>query len=401
MGDSTSFMHWNDAGTFVIKGPEFSLISNASNSTISATNGSIGGWSLDPGAFTSTQTSLYSNTGTGHGRGLYIDDGSKDRIIVSDTTAFATSVSLSLAGTTGTASPTGIEKQGAIYNNNTAAEAVDGTFTASTSFSVSAGQEISISDNVAYQIRSGNPATYWLDVTGGTGTTFALTYHFVYFEVVGGGLNLTAANGGAPLIVNGSVHYYSSAYHKSLSSSGASVVASSSGTVTVTLRHKVGIDYLGTGQELELKPGPIASKSISKGDAPQTVEICQAGIQAFYGSNFFKVNTNAGSSDFVDIKGTTTIDGQLTGTNASFDTANITSLTISELSVSSTQLTLPGDLRVTGDLYVLATSDEKLKTNIIPIKNPLLKLSWSGCWCTCTRSRRNTTRGCSRKTKWI
>jgi hypothetical protein len=214
-----------------------------------------------------------------------------------------------------------------------------------------------------------------LDVTGGTGTDFALTYHFVYFEVVGGGLNLTAANGGAPLIVNGSVHYYGGGYKKNLSSSGASVVASSSGTVTVTLRHKVGIDYLGSGQELDLKPGPIGSKSISKGDAPQTVEICQAGIQAFYGSNFFKVNTNAGSNDFVDIKGATVIDGQLTGTNASFDTANIASLTISELSISSTQLTLPGDLRVTGDVYVLATSDKKLKTNIIPIKNPLLKLS--------------------------
>ena len=337
---------------------------------ITATSGTIGGWTLGSGAFTSSNTSLFSSQTSPNGRGLYITDGSKNRIIVSDLTSFQTSVSLSSGDTTSTASPSFILRSGQIFNNNTAAEATNGTFTSTASFSVTPGQEISLTATQATAIASGTPGSSYLDVTGGTGTTFALTYHYIYFKVSGAGLNTSQ------LVANGSVHYYSGAYHKNISSTGASVVASSSGTVTVTLEHKVGIDYLATGQQIHLKPAPISSRTISKGDAPQTVEICQAGIQAFYGSNVFKVNTNAGSSNFVDIDGSVSVDGQLDidgGLTA--DTATISSITIGELSLSSTQLTLPGSLRVTGEIFALATSDRRLKDNLTIIKNPLIKLS--------------------------
>jgi hypothetical protein len=51
---------------------------------------------------------------------------------------------------------------------------------------------------------------------------------------------------------------------------------------------------------------------------------------------------------------------------------------VGSISISDGVFTINGDIRATGDIYALASSDQRLKENILPISNPIEKIKQIG-----------------------
>ena len=384
-GDDDAYFYFNEtAGRIGIKSPNLEILATNSSSQISATNGDIGGWDINSNFLENNGVLLVAtaasnpNTSNTVNPGLAIDDGNKERIIITATDSFQTSAAAGAASSQiiGDTSSTD-SVSGAIYNNNTLAEAIANgqTYSVTKTYNMTVGQKIGVTEANLTAFTSQTPGTSWL--TRANTSDFFLSYHFIVFKVQfksgtnGGGSTLLTQEA---TVVQGSVHHYSSQYHKNLTSSVASFIApNNTQSVVVTVSHHIGMDYLSTGLTITLRAS-IPSFTPSLGNAPQTVEVCRQGIQVFAADNFFKIDTDGGSSTFLDIAGSTAIDGNLNATSIEAESATITSLQITDLSFAGSQLTINGDLRVTGDIYAQATSDRRLKNNLSIIDNPLSKI---------------------------
>jgi hypothetical protein len=209
--------------------------------------------------------------------------------------------------------------------------------------------------------------SYWMQIST---ATYVQTYHWVSLEVVGVG---------ETLIASGYVFYNGSSYERGISSTGGgSVVIPTGGTYNVRIKHQIGVNYLIGGESITLKTPNFSGVNAVVGSAPRSVEICQAGLQSLYGSNQFKVDTSLSATSFLTVKGSSSFSGLTTFSTLSATNASITNLSVSEFSVSSGVLTINGDLRATGDVYALTSSDKRLKENIIPISNPIDKIKKIG-----------------------
>jgi hypothetical protein len=329
--------------------------------TIVATDGEIGGWTIDGTSIRKTATGTIELNSAD--LGLFIKDGTRNAVIVTDDVAFR--ITGSTAALTDFSDPGSRTVSGPRFGENLQFEA---STTLSSSLvstgAVGAGTEISITGaEIATLISNSNSDLYWM--SSGS-STFAQTYHWLSLEVIGVG---------EALMANGYVFWNGSNYQRSFTSTGgASIVVPSTGTYNVRIKHQIGVNYLLSSENITLKTPNFTGINAVKGDAPRSVEINQAGLQSLYGSNLFKVDTSLSANAFLTVRGKSEFSGSSNFTNINAANADIANLSVGEISISSGVLTINGDIRATGEIYALASSDERLKENVLPISNPMDKI---------------------------
>ena len=212
---------------------------------------------------------------------------------------------------------------------------------------------------------SQNPTTYWLD--RGT-ANFIQTYHWLYIQVY----NSANTFIGERLIASGYVNYNGS-YSKQISNLGAASIVLSSGTYKARIKHLIGVNFLASGDSSTLHDAYYSGVNAvyATSGAGRSVEMNQIGMKATYGLNSFIVNTTLGDNDLLSVGGSSVFTGPATFTGIDASVIDVDSLTVGEISLRGGVLTVNGDIRATGDMYALATSDRRLKTNIIPISNSI------------------------------
>jgi hypothetical protein len=287
---------------------------------------------------------------------------------MTDDTSFRIGSSTSaLSDFSGGGGPT--TRNGPIFGQNLQSEAST-TFNSNTVSTgvVAAGTEVSMTDaEISAMITNSLSTSYLMQIST---ATYVQTYHWISLEVVGVG---------EALIASGYVFYNGASYERNITSTGgASIVIASAGTYNVRIKHQIGVNYLISGESISLKPPNFTGVNAVVGSAPRSVEICQAGLQSLYGSNQFKVDTSLSATNFLTVKGSSNFSGLSTFSTLNATVGAITNLSVGEISLSSGTLTINGDIRATGDIYALASSDKRLKENIIPISNPMDKIKKIG-----------------------
>ena len=345
-----------------LSGTGFSLNTAAG---VTATQGTIGGWVFDSTKISKTSTGTIEINSSD--LGFFIKDGSRNAVIITDDTSFRIASSTSaLSDFSGTSSA---NRSGPVFGQNLQFEASTTLYSNSVSTGgVVNGTEVSMTDTeISGMVNNSLTTDYLMAIST---ATYVQTYHWISLEVVGVG---------EALIASGYVFYNGTTYERSISSTGgASVVIPSAGTYSVRLKHQIGVNYLVPGESIVLKTPNFTGVNAVVGTAPRSVEICQAGLQSLYGSNQFKVDTSLSANTFLTVKGTSNFSGVTTFSSLSATNGSITNLSVSEISISSGVLTINGDIRATGDIYALASSDRRLKENIIPILNPMDKIKKIG-----------------------
>jgi hypothetical protein len=334
--------------------------------TITATLGAIAGWNI--GSDTISKTSTGTIEINSNDLGFFIKDGSRNAVIMTDDTSFRIGSSTSaLSDFSGGGGPT--TRNGPIFGQNLQSEAST-TFNSNTVSTgvVAAGTEVSMTDaEISAMITNSLSTSYLMQIST---ATYVQTYHWISLEVVGVG---------EALIASGYVFYNGASYERNITSTGgASIVIASAGTYNVRIKHQIGVNYLISGESISLKPPNFTGVNAVVGSAPRSVEICQAGLQSLYGSNQFKVDTSLSATNFLTVKGSSNFSGLSTFSTLNATVGAITNLSVGEISLSSGTLTINGDIRATGDIYALASSDKRLKENIIPISNPMDKIKKIG-----------------------
>ena len=335
--------------------------------TIVATDGEIGGWTIDSNKISKTSAAGAVEINSSD-LGFFIKDtNSRNAVIMTDDISFRITGSTSaLTDFSGTSTKS---VSGPRFGENLQSE-VSTTFSSSlvSTGAVVAGTEISIAGSeIATLIANSSPTSQWLDRGA---ATFVQTYHWISLEVVGVGQALMAS---------GYVFWDGSNYQRRFTSTGgASLVIPSSGTYNVQITHQIGVNYLISGESITLKTPDFTGINVVKGDAPRSVEINQAGLQSLYGSNQFKVDTSLTANAFLTVRGKSEFSGSSNFTSLNASEANITNLTVGSISISDGVFTINGDIRATGDIYALASSDQRLKENILPISNPIEKIKQIG-----------------------
>ena len=335
--------------------------------TIIATDGEIGGWTIDGNKISKTSAAGAVEINSSD-LGFFIKDtNSRNAVIMTDDVSFRiTGSTAALSDFSGTSTKS---VSGPRFGENLQFEAST-TFSSSlvSTGAVAAGTEISIAGSeIATMIANSAPTSQWLD--RGT-ATFVQTYHWISLEVVGIGQALMAS---------GYVFWNGSSYDRRFTSTGgASLVIPSGGTYNVQITHQIGVNYLVGGESITLKTPDFTGINAVKGDAPRSVEINQAGLQSLYGSNQFKVDTSLNANAFLTVRGKSEFSGSSNFTSLNASEGNITNLTVGSISISDGVFTINGDIRATGDIYALASSDERLKDNVIPISNPMDKIKKLG-----------------------
>jgi hypothetical protein len=334
---------------------------------VSVDNGLIGGWTIDSNKISKTSAAGAVEINSSD-LGFFIKDtNSRNAVIMTDDISFRiTGSTTPLTAFSGTSTKS---VSGPRFGENL-------QFEASTTFSsslvstggVAAGTEISIdASEIATMLSNSTPASQWLD--RGT-ATFVQTYHWVSLEVVGVGQALMAS---------GYVFWDGSNYQTRFTSTGgASIVVPTATSYNVQITHQIGVNYLISGESITLKTPDFTGINAVKGDAPRSVEINQAGLQSLYGSNQFKVDTSLNANAFLTVRGKSEFSGSSNFTSLNASEGNITNLTVGSISISDGVFTINGDIRATGDIYALASSDERLKENLIPISNPMDKIKKLG-----------------------
>jgi hypothetical protein len=364
--DSTSF-HVDSSGQMWLGNASFASapFRVTSDGAVTATAGAIAGWSI--GTDTISKTSTGTIEINSNDLGFFIKDGSRNAVIMTDDTSFRIGSSTSALSDFSGTSSTGVS--GPIFGQNLQSEASTTFYSNNVSTgTVSAGTEISITDvEIASMISNSASTSYWMQIST---ATYVQTYHWVSLEVVGVGEALIAA---------GYVFYNGASYERGITSTGGgSIVIPSSGTYNVRIKHQIGVNYLISGESITLKTPNFSGVNAVVGSAPRSVEICQAGLQSLYGSNQFKVDTSLSATNFLTVKGSSNFSGLSSFSTLSATNGSITNLSVGEFSVSSGVLTINGDIRATGDVYALASSDRRLKENIIPISNAIDKIKKIG-----------------------
>ena len=335
-------------------------------SELSALGATIGGWSISTDKISKTSTGTIEINSSD--LGFFIKDGSRNAVIMTDDTSFRIASSTSaLSDFSGGGGPT--TRNGPIFGQNLQSEAST-TFNSNNVSTgvVAAGTEISITDaEISAMITNSLSTSYLMQIST---ATYVQTYHWISLEVIGIG---------EALIASGYVFYNAPSYEYGITSTGgASIVIPSAGTYSVRIKHQIGVNYLVSGESISLKPPNFTNVNAVVGSAPRSVEICQAGLQSLYGSNQFKVDTSLSATNFLTVKGSSNFSGLSTFSTLSATNGSITNLSVGEFSVSSGVLTINGDIRATGDVYALASSDKRLKENIVPISNPMDKIKKIG-----------------------
>jgi hypothetical protein len=327
----------------------------------------IGGWNIDSNKISKTSAAGAVEINSSD-LGFFIKDtNSRNTVIMTDDVSFRiTGSTAALSDFSGTSTRS---VSGPRFGENLQSE-VSTTFSSSlvSTGAVVAGTEISIAGSeIATMLANSAPASQWLD--RGT-ATFVQTYHWISLEVVGVGQALMAS---------GYVFWNGSSYDRRFTSTGgASIVIPSGGTYNVQITHQIGVNYLVGGESITLKTPDFTGINAVKGDAPRSVEINQAGLQSLYGSNQFKVDTSLTANSFLTVRGKSEFSGSSNFTSLNASEGNITNLTVGSISISDGVFTINGDIRATGDIYALASSDERLKENVIPISNPMDKIKKLG-----------------------
>ena len=332
--------------------------------TITATAGAIGGWDVDSTKISKTSTGTIEINSSD--LGFFIKDGSRNAVIMTDDTSFRIASSTSaLSDFSGTDSTT---RNGAVFGQNLQSEASTTFYSSNVSTTVAAGTEVSMTDaEISAMIANSLSTSYLMQIST---ATYVQTYHWISLEVVGVG---------EALIASGYVFYNGASYERGITSTGgASIVIPSGGTYNVRIKHQIGVNYLIGGESITLKTPNFTGVNAVVGSAPRSVEICQAGLQSLYGSNQFKVDTSLSATNFLTVKGSSNFSGLSTFSTLNATVGAITNLSVGEISLSSGTLTINGDIRATGDIYALASSDKRLKENIIPISNPMDKIKKIG-----------------------
>jgi hypothetical protein len=329
----------------------------------------IGGWTIDSNKISKTSAAGAVEINSSD-LGFFIKDtNSRNAVIMTDDVSFRiTGSTAALSDFSGAGSRI---VSGPKFGENLQFEASTTLSSSLVSTGVSpvpAGTEISIAGSeIATMIANSAPASQWLD--RGT-ATFVQTYHWISLEVVGVGQALMAS---------GYVFWDGSNYQRRFTSTGgASIVIPSAGTYNVQITHQIGVNYLISGENITLKTPDFTGINAVKGDAPRSVEINQAGLQSLYGSNQFKVDTSLNANAFLTVRGKSEFSGSSNFTSLNASEGNITNLTVGSISISDGVFTINGDIRATGDIYALASSDERLKENVIPISNPMDKIKKLG-----------------------
>ena len=332
------------------------------NGTITAIAGSIAGWGIATDKI-SKSSGTFSIELNSADLGLFIKDGTRNAVIVTDDTSFRIVSSTSALSNFSGTSSTGVT--GSRFGENLQFEASTTFFSNNVSTGVvSAGTEISITAaEISTMLANSTSPSYWLDRGA---ATFVQTYHWVSLEVVGVG---------EALMANGYVFWNGITYQRSFTSAGgASIVIPIGGTYNVRIKHQIGVNYLIGGEAITLKTPNFTGINTVKGDAPRSVEINQAGFQSLYGSNLFKVDTSLTANSFLTVRGKSEFSGSTNFTNINASNADIANLSVGDISISSGVLTINGDIRATGDIYALAASDIRLKQNISLIPNAIDKI---------------------------
>jgi hypothetical protein len=334
---------------------------------VSVDNGLIGGWTIDSNKISKTSAAGAVEINSSD-LGFFIKDtNSRNAVIMTDDISFRiTGSTAALSDFSGTSTHS---LSGPRFGENLQFEAST-TFSSSlvSTGAVVAGTEISIAGSeIATMIANSVPASQWLDRGA---ATFVQTYHWISLEVVGVGQALMAS---------GYVFWDGSNYQRRFTSTGgASIVIPSTGTYNVQITHQIGVNYLISGESITLKTPNFTGINAVKGDAPRSVEINQAGLQSLYGSNQFKVDTSLNANAFLTVRGKSEFSGSSNFTSLNASEGNITNLTVGSISISDGVFTINGDIRATGDIYALASSDQRLKENILPISNPIEKIKQIG-----------------------
>jgi hypothetical protein len=332
--------------------------------TVTATAGAIGGWDVDSTKISKTSTGTIEINSSD--LGFFIKDGSRNAVIMTDDTSFRIASSTSaLSDFSGTDSTI---RNGAVFGQNLQSEASTIFYSNNVSTTVAAGTEVSMTDaEISAMIANSLSTSYLMQIST---ATYVQTYHWISLEVVGVG---------EALIASGYVFYNGASYERGITSTGgASIVIPSGGTYNVRIKHQIGVNYLIGGESITLKTPNFTGVNAVVGSAPRSVEICQAGLQSLYGSNQFKVDTSLSATNFLTVKGSSNFSGLSTFSTLNATVGAITNLSVGEISLSSGTLTINGDIRATGDIYALASSDKRLKENIIPISNPMDKIKKIG-----------------------
>lgn len=335
--------------------------------TVIATDGLIGGWDINTDTISKTSAAGTIEINSSD-LGFFIKDtANRNSVIITDDISFRITGSTSpLSVFSGTGSE---GRGGPIFGQNLQSQAST-TFNsvAVSTGQVAGGTEISIAGStISTMIANSAPTAQWLD--RGT-ATFVQTYHWISLEVVGVGQALMAS---------GFVFWNGVSYNRRFTSTGgASIVIPSTGTYDVRITHQIGVNYLIGGESITLKTPSFAGINAVVGTAPRSVEINQAGLQSLFGSNQFKVDTSLSATSFLTVRGKSEFSGSSNFTSLNASEANITNLTVGSISISDGVFTINGDIRATGDIYALASSDERLKDNIILITNPIDKIKKLG-----------------------
>jgi hypothetical protein len=336
--------------------------------TIIATDGEIGGWTIDADKISKTSAAGAVEINSSD-LGFFIKDtNSRNAVIMTDDISFRiTGSTTPLTAFSGTSTKS---VSGPRFGENLQSE-VSTTFSSSlvSTGTVAAGTEISIAGSeIATLISNSVAPDEW--VSASFGTTFFQTYHWISLEVVGVGQALMAS---------GYVFYNGSTYDTRFTSTGgASIVVPTANTYNVKIIHQIGVNYLISGNSITLKTPDFTGINAVIGNAPRSVEINQAGLQSLYGSNLFKVDTSLTANSFLTVRGKSEFSGSSNFTSLNASEGNITNLTVGSISISDNVLTINGDIRATGDIYALASSDERLKENVLPISNPIDKIKKLG-----------------------
>jgi len=228
--------------------------------TIIATDGEVGGWTIDSNKISKTSAAGAVEINSSD-LGFFIKDtNSRNAVIMTD------DVSFRITGSTAALSDFSGASTGSVsgprFGENLQFEAST-TFSSSlvSTGAVIAGTEISIAGSeIATMIANSAPASQWLD--RGT-ATFVQTYHWVSLEVVGVGQALMAS---------GYVFWDGSNYQRRFTSTGgASIVIPSEGTYNVQITHQIGVNYLVGGENITLKTPNFTGINAVVGTAPRSV----------------------------------------------------------------------------------------------------------------------------------
>jgi hypothetical protein len=338
---------------------------------VSVDNGLIGGWNINSTNINNSGVSL--STSDGGNRGLFIDNASGgEAVAVHDGTSFRNSTSTSpfsdFSDPGNSQSVTG-----GIFGQNTPSTAGYTFLSGFTStVSVSDGGMIGITSGEIDILISQSPGSYWID--RGV-ATFLQTYHWLYLQVY----NSADTFIGERLIASGYVNYNGS-YDKLISNLGTASIVLSSGTYKTRIKHLIGVNFLSPGETITLHDAYYIGVNavFATSGAGRSVELCQIGLKSTYGLNNFIVNTTLDGSDLLSVGGSSNFGGPATFTGIDASVIDVDSLTVGEISLRSGVLTINGDIRATGDIYALASSDERLKENVIPISNPMDKIKKLG-----------------------